>query len=519
MDYFDFQTISNTILKNKQKFLSCLEKLQFDEKTLQNSSDLLCQCLDYSPKISKSQKETFHKIKLKNNILFTEPESSITNANIQSQPPLKPTSPNEFIKRLLYDIINKSIATSSYQDAKNSSEDESDDEDDDDEEYERLMQRRLQEIEKKERGISQHAVNNKISISKITNIFGECIKINVYLFFSSAFIEIDINSNDTVYTLKQAVIAHILEKKTFDLNYPLPEAFEVRVIDDDNNKPDMDLLPLEDKLNIFHSKYTSLAFVDKKNYKPSTQAKQNKILGTVKGEEKLHLKIYFNKEIKGNTSKILAMKRDETIRDVMVYLSNRSLLKYKNIDLYYFIPHSDKFEDIDNAINMETPLVSLQSHELNLCFKKFPDVPDSNIKNDDMKDDNEDLKEDENGREYIFNDTSAGKYQEFEVVKVNKYKSKQERILGIDMYYIYNKKPKQKSHGLLKKIFKETKNPMKQIKDLQSCEIIGNRKLCIQMINLKKNEGVKKIIYEVKNNNVRNEIVAKLKFLIKLNKQ
>ena len=88
---------------------------------------------------------------------------------------------------------------------------------------------------------------------------------------------------------------------------------------------------------------------------------------------------------------------------------------------------------------METPLVSLQSHELNLCFKKFPDVPDSNIKNDDMKDDNEDLKEDENGREYIFNDTSAGKYQEFEVVKVNKYKSKQERILGIDMYYIYNK--------------------------------------------------------------------------------
>ena len=144
MDYFDFQTISNTILKNKQKFLSRLEKLQFDEKTLQNSSDLLCQCLDYSPKISKSQKETFHKIKLKNNILFTEPESQITNVNIQSQPPLKPTSPNEFIKRLLYEIIDKLIASSSCQDAENSSEDESDDEDDDDEEYERLMQRRLQ---------------------------------------------------------------------------------------------------------------------------------------------------------------------------------------------------------------------------------------------------------------------------------------------------------------------------------------------------------------------------------------
>lgn len=53
--------------------------------------------------------------------------------------------------------------------------------------------------------------------------------------------------------------------------------------------------------------------------------------------------------------------------------------------------------------------------------------------------------EPENGREYFFNDISAGLYQEFEVVKINKYKNKQERILGIDMYNLYNNKPKKKA--------------------------------------------------------------------------
>ena len=39
-------------------------------------------------------------------------------------------------------------------------------------------------------------------------------------------------------------------------------------------------------------------------------------------------------------------------------------------------------------------------------------------------------------------------------------------------------------------------------------------------IIMKEEEGEeKKTIYEVKNNNIRNEIIAKLKFLIKLNQE
>ena len=51
------------------------------------------------------------------------------------------------------------------------------------------------------------------------------------------------------------------------------------------------------------------------------------------------------------------------------------------------------------------------------------------------------------GREYIFNDISAGVFQEFDVIKINKYKSKQERTVGIDLYNLYNDLPKNKNQN------------------------------------------------------------------------
>ena len=55
--------------------------------------------------------------------------------------------------------------------------------------------------------------------------------------------------------------------------------------------------------------------------------------------------------------------------------------------------------------------------------------------------------QDEIGREYVFNDISAGVFQEFDVIKINKFKSKQERTLGIDLYNIYNDMPKNKNQN------------------------------------------------------------------------
>ena len=84
------------------------------------------------------------------------------------------------------------------------------------------------------------------------------------------------------------------------------------------------------------------------------------------------------------------------------------------------------------------------------------------------------------------------------------------------MYKIYNNLPKNKSGSLLNKIFKETKNPVRLIKNVRECKIKGDYSFYID-IKDEESENIKKYTYQVKNNNIRDEIVAKLNFLINLN--
>jgi hypothetical protein len=56
-----------------------------------------------------------------------------------------------------------------------------------------------------------------------------------------------------------------------------------------------------------------------------------------------------------------------------------------------------------------------------------------------------------------------------------------------------------------------TKNPLRKIKDISNCGYLSNKTFFIEF----KGEGKsKQIVFEVKNVNVRNEIIAKIKYLI-----
>ena len=67
------------------------------------------------------------------------------------------------------------------------------------------------------------------------------------------------------------------------------------------------------------------------------------------------------------------------------------------------------------------------------------------------------LEEIDMGKQYAFNDFTAGQYQEFEVIKINKFNSKQERLLGIDRYHIYNDMPRNKEKSKIG-LFNKFKN-------------------------------------------------------------
>lgn len=119
--------------------------------------------------------------------------------------------------------------------------------------------------------------------------------------------------------------------------------------------------------------------------------------------------------------------------------------------------------------------------------------------------------EEDQGREYIFNDFTAGAYQEFDVLKINRYKAKKERTLGIDRYHIYNDLPKTKEKSIFNLFSNSTKKPLRKTKDIVNCGYLTTRMFFIDL----KDEGkTKQIIYEVKNANIRNEIISKIKYIM-----
>lgn len=164
---------------------------------------------------------------------------------------------------------------------------------------------------------------------------------------------------------------------------------------------------------------------------------------------KINLKIYIKVNKTNTSSTIIQLNIKNNLKTVFEKIILKNKLQYRNIELYYFVEHEDNNEDMDNALSWEMELKYLSTYELDLYTKKFADVPNllemsqsyrlnlsENSRKSKLNDENN------NYNEYIFTESTAGVYQEFEVIKINKYGNRQERTLGIDMYNLYNDIPK-----------------------------------------------------------------------------
>ena len=118
-------------------------------------------------------------------------------------------------------------------------------------------------------------------------------------------------------------------------------------------------------------------------------------------------------------------------------------------------------------------------------------------------------------QEYVFNDATAGAYQEFSVIKINSHNKRQERILGIDLYNLKNEVPKTIVGGLGLFSRKKAKIQQRKIKDIQ--EIISTGEKTFDIVVNTENQTTKVLHYEAPEVNKKNEIIAKLNYLIKMN--
>jgi hypothetical protein len=74
----------------------------------------------------------------------------------------------------------------------------------------------------------------------------------------------------------------------------------------------------------------------------------------------------------GSKSTILQESGERTLKSVLERLATKNKINYKNFELYYFVEHvdndKDEIEDMDNAINIDTPLKFLNSFELDVII-------------------------------------------------------------------------------------------------------------------------------------------------------
>ena len=569
MDIFDIDSLDVHIYKYKSFIIDKLKCEKLNERNLQHSSDLLCQVLDYSPCI-KTNALCSSKIFLKNHTntipellqkypsnlslslestkqieeddkeSVSEKDSSeynrsrkvsstsvnVNNGNDSNNNNNNNNTVHSWIKLLVVNVIDDAFCKA--ENVVNEG----------DNEFELLVEH---ESEVKHHKQSKHMLHRQCSgntaltkpfISKISNQFNEISKIKIYLLHTTTFIEIEATSSDTFYDLKLKIIETLSKAQTLSLTLPheQPDAYEIRLVDEDEYEPNMDFAALDDDTNVLQCKTALFAFVENKVYCSSpAQLKPKKHVTSSltynKDTRNMSIKIHFKTNKHTHSSSItLSVDNESTLKDILDTLLQKEMLTIKNVDLYYFVEHSDKEEDMDNCINIDTNVKYLNTCEIDLYYKKFPDVPESvsysqfsqredtecNLISKQFKEDNE------NGKEFFFNDISAGMYQEFEVLKVTKFKTKQERVLGVDLYNLYNNLPKDKKHngkGLLNFFVPKTKKPLRKVKDIVDCGIVDNRLFYITIRDAETNVE-KKTIYEVKCNNIRNEITAKINYLI-----
>ena len=231
---------------------------------------------------------------------------------------------------------------------------------------------------------------------------------NVFLFDTDEYIKINIYPSNTVKEIKTKIIRELKAKK-YNLTSTSTDAYDLRLIDEEGDSPDMDFPPLRDYVRVEGLKPIALAFLKNPDYTSKTtnfygreksfdmswiyQKQQNLMFGSFKarnsrfsvvpeeededGPEKYEVKIYYKDIKEENTikSENIFLNPEDTLNNILEIFFKKNILKFKNVNLYYFVTHNNE-EDLENPFNLDINIKYLPPpYELDLCYKIFQDLP------------------------------------------------------------------------------------------------------------------------------------------------
>ena len=524
MDTFTVDTLNKYIKGYKRDIVLKLANEKFTDKNISTQADLINMVLDYSPTV-KSTIQYQDKINLSR--LRTKPSIKKKAAQSIKLPEINESKEDE-------EVNSNSLKNSQKDDNKNSSSVS-------------YTNNSLKDDAIKENNTYKDSalIEKKKSLDNIRLIQKK--QIRIYVLSTSNYFEIEFTPDETVFTLKKKILNKLKNAVNINLKHNLIDAYEIRstkgmdviLIKSKSNieetkekcEPDMEKPPIPDNSLIRGIDKDALCFIEKPGYASNRAYQTNvdsmvednkKVYGEIisdTGESKVNCKIYIkidNNPSGFSNSKVVNLDSNMCLKDVFEKISNYASIKDKNSEYYYFVEHSEgrDNENMDDAINPDLEVKYLSPYILDLYKKKFADVPNINRISSysiNLNDDKKELSSNKN-QDYVFNETTAGVYQEFSVIKINSHNKRQERILGIDLYNLKNEVPKS-SGGFFSR--KKAKIQQRKIKDIK--EIISTGEKSFDIIINEDNQSTKTLHYEATEVNKKNEIIAKLNYLIKMN--
>ena len=534
MDTFTLTTLNKYINDYKHDIILKLATEKFTEKNLSTQADLVNMVLDYSPKMKSTfqfpdkidlskLRSKHHAIKKYTKLNFKENNDQKNSIeNIPKEENKKSSRSGSINENNINNInINAIINNTSHTPTENS---------------------------------NQAPKSNSFDNLRLR----QKNQIRIYVLSKSNYFEIEFTPNETISSLKKKIYTKIENSVNIGLKKKTIEAYEIRptkgmsvIYFKPKNKqdkekenftsnelkekcaPDMSKPSFDGKALIKDLDVDSLCFVEKKDYKSKGNDEDEvidsliddnkKIYGeyiTDTGENQINCKVIIKTGGDFSTTKVtkvIKLDSNSTLRDVFEKISNSEYIKEKNSEYYYFVEHSEDNdnENMDKAINPDLEVKYLYPFILDLYKKKFADVPNISRKNNNNSLLNFDEKKNEiidKKQDYVLNDTTAGVYQEFSVIKINSHNKRQERILGIDLYNLKNEVPK-KLVGIFSR--KKAKIQERKIKDIQEIKDTGEK--TFEIVISSGDQYEKTLKYETPDVNVKNEIIAKLNYIMKMN--
>ena len=392
MDIFSLDSILELIDKSKSKIKKELDMKILDNDKLSLESDNLLQVLDYTPKTRYSEKELLNPQPIKIKPIIIEKKSPKKNKHLKLV-----STPNVDIDSLVLNKgglrnanfgnkfesngKNKEISERKEKEGKKEENDE-----EEDEEYEKQLAQRQKQIEEREmkkklrdKNFILYQTKTSKTLSKFEdfeNFEGfeglnsnkkneDTIKIDVYLFNTKEKIEIKITKKNKVKEIKKQILG-ILNDKKHNLKYSTYKAYNITIIESNstiNNKDN----PIDDNLILYDLNPKSISFIENKNYESNNEKISNDIKNAEIKIEKIEIKINYN--INGSLkTKIINISSEDNLKNILNIFFEEKIFEDKNMESYYFV-QCNIIQEMEKAINLDTTIKNLPSHELNLYHK------------------------------------------------------------------------------------------------------------------------------------------------------